>query len=432
MTKYINSDEAVTSNLMFFSPMHTQTSILSTNVYEVYPQTSLDFSDVIPFLIKAHPKQMIQGIEIVTNIRVLTATGENPPANTNVSVVSNLSHAIWRSVDVVVGGQNLMQSFDNSYNIGSWFNTVLNSDENRKDYLFRKQLFLMDNVETKANSENTNFYPDHNAVPVNTAARRRADRIKRGQRVTLISDLDCSLFRTGKLLPSNLDVRIALTKNYSGYVLLEPANGTHKLVFDKCYLRVTVQQPTDFCLQLVEQKLKIQPAIYQAEQGVVNFFSLTAGTRTATINNLFPQGKLPIFFVIAISTRDCYGETRNKNPYTYHRINKIQVYIDSVPYFSSALSGNTQLFDNFYQSIGRKTAGGSLLADPSFNSHHIIPVDLTADRNSNKHHLNLSRTGDVKVNLEAVENLPEGALLMCYSYYDRIIAIDSDRNVHIQ
>ena len=139
MTKYINSSEAITSNLMLWDPLHTQTSIQGTHVFEVYPQTSIDYSDTVSFLIKASPKLMIQNIEIVSQIRIVTANDTNPAANSNVSVVSNLANAIWRSVDLVIGGENLLQSFDNSYNIGSWFDITLNSSKMRAPYLLQKE-----------------------------------------------------------------------------------------------------------------------------------------------------------------------------------------------------------------------------------------------------------------------------------------------------
>ena len=428
----MNSEEAITSNLLFFEPYHTQTSIVATNVYEVYPQTSIDYSDVLTFLIKAHPKQMIQNIEIVTKIRVLTAAGGNPAKDTNVSTVSNFASAIWRTVDVVIGGENLMQSFDNAYNIGHFFDTVLNSDANRADILFSRELFVMEDVVSKGRSENTVFYPEEGTDVVNRAARKRADRVKGGRETIVISDLNCSLFRTGKLLPANLDIRVALTKNYSGYALLEAAEGTHKIKYDQCYLRVTTQQPTDFCLHLIEMKLKTQPAVYQAEQGVLSYFSLTSGGKTDTINNLFPQGRLPVFFVLAVSTRDCFGDSRAKNPFTFIAVEKIQVYVNGVAYFPSELLGQKMHFDHLYQACGYKTAGCSLISENSFDAYRIVPIDLTADRSSNRHHLNLSRSGDVKVNLQTYQDLPEGALLLVYAYYDRIIEIDSDRNIRIK
>ena len=435
MTKYVNSSEAITSNLLLWDPLHTQTSIAETHVMEIYPQTSIDYSDTVTFLIKACPKLMIENIEIISEIRVLTAAGGNPAANTNVSVVSNLANAIWRSVDVAIGGQNILQSFDNSYNIGSWFDIALNTPSHRSSYLLKKEVFLMDEATTKANSENTTIYPaPENNVrppPANMSALSRSKLIEQGKSVTLISDLNCSLFKTGKLLPSNLDVRLSLTKNYDGYVLLEEATGTHKLKFDKCFLRVTMQQPTDFCLNLMEQKLLKTPALYQSEEGKVSFHSIPAGNALVTINNLFPQGRLPLMFTFGVQDRTALGNARNKNPYTFHEVKKVQIYVDGKPFFPSAIQGSTMHFDSFYQTIGYKTTGDCLINPNNYNIHPLFAVDLTADRTANKHHLNLSRSGEIKLDLEFPDAVEEGLILLVYAYYDRIIEINSDRNLRI-
>ena len=435
MTKYINSSEAITSNLLLWEPLHTQTSILETHVVEVYPQTAIDYSDTVSFLINGNPKLMIQHIEIITQIRVLTNDNANPAAETNVSVVNNLANAIWRSVDVVIGEQNLLQSFDNSYNIGSFFDICLNSSRDRFAYLFEKEGFYLDAGTTKAETQNTILYPeadaDGNKPAVNAGLFTRARMIAEGKSKTLISDLNCSLFKTGKLLPSNLDVRISLTKNYDGFVLLEAAGGTHKIKYDKCYLRVTMQQPTDFCLNVMEQKLLKTPAIYQAEEGIVSFHSIPAGNEQITINNLFPQGKLPIMFTFAVQDRAAYGNTRNRNPYTFHSMKKVQVYVDGKPYFPSALEGNTMHIDSFYQTIGYKTTGECILAPSNYAVHPLLSVDLTADRNTNRHHLNLSRSAVVKLDIEFGAVVSDGHILVVYSYYDRIIEINSDRSVRV-
>ena len=305
-------------------------------------------------------------------IRVLTNANQNPAANTNVSVVSNLANAIWKTVDVVIGEQNLLQSFDNSYNIGSWFDIAINTSQERSSYLYFKEGFYMDTGVTKAETENTIIYPvaddNGNIAAVNTGLKTRAGLIDQGKSCTLISDLNCSLLKTGKLLPSNLDVRVAaLTKNYDKFVLLKAADGTHKVKFDKCHLRVTFQQPTDFCLNLMEQKLLKTPAVYQAEEGKVSFHSIAAGNELVTINNLFPQGSLPIMFTFGVQDRSAYGNTRNKNHYTFYPMKKAQIYVDGKPYFTSALDGAVMHFDSFYQSVGYKTTGDCQI-DPIDNT----------------------------------------------------------------
>ena len=192
-----------------------------------------------------------------------------------------------------------------------------------------------------------------------------------------------------------------------------------------------MHQPSDFCLNLMEQKLLKTAAIYQAEEGNISFHSIAAGNEQVTINNLFPQGKLPIMFTFGIQDRSALGNARNKNPYTFHPMKKIQIYIDGKPYFPSALEGTTMHFDTFYQTIGYKTTGECLIDPTNYAVHPLIAVDLTADRTANKHHLNLSQTGEVKLDIEFDQVAVDGLILLVYSYYDRIIEINSDRSVRI-
>ena len=196
-------------------------------------------------------------------------------------------------------------------------------------------------------------------------------------------------------------------------------------------MRVTIQQPSDICLNLTEEKLLKTPAVYQAEEGRISFHSIPAGNELVTINNLFPQGNLPIMFTFAVQDRIAYGNARNKNPYTFHPIKKVQVYVDGRPYFPSALVGKTMHFDSFYSAIGYKNSGECLITPHNYKLHPLLAVDLTDDRNANKHHLNLSKSGEVKLNIEFDQAAAEGLILLVYAYYDRIIEINSDRSVKV-
>ena len=435
MTKYVKSAEAITSNLLLWEPLHTQTSIKDTRVMEYFPQTSIDYSDTINFILPGNSKLMIDHIEIISEIRVLTTADENPADNVNISVVSNLANALWRNVEVIISGHNLVQSFDNSYNIGSWFDTVLNTSPERQDYLWNKEGFLMDDATTKNHSENMVFFPVAQAgvtPPVNNPnGQVRAKRISNGKRVILIADLNCSLFKQGKLLPTNLNISISLTKNYDGYILMEAAE-THKVVYDKVYLRVTYQQPTDLALRLIDLKLKQQPAIYQAEKGVVSFHSIPTGSEQITFNNIF-SGNLPVMFLFAIQDRSAYGKSCAKNPYTFRHMKKAQVYVNGQEYFTRPVEKHphedNMMMDALYQAIGYKYTGSCLITSKNFLVHQMVAVNLTADRNANKHHLNLNKTGEVKLDIELPEVAGDGLILLVYAYYDRIIEINSDREV---
>ena len=97
--------EAMPSNLHLWGSLPTQTAIQEVKKIDFYPVNSIDSSDTIDFVIPKIPKLMLDRVEVLAKIRVLQTDGANPAANNDVSTVSDLSGALWRNVDVSIGGQ---------------------------------------------------------------------------------------------------------------------------------------------------------------------------------------------------------------------------------------------------------------------------------------------------------------------------------------
>ena len=115
MTKYIKSVEALPSNLHLWETIHTQTGIAETKTIDIFPTTSIEVSDTLTFIIPAMSKLMLQNVQIVSEIRVLTAQDAAPPANHPVSTAPHLAAALYRNVEITAGSTSLVQSFDNAY-----------------------------------------------------------------------------------------------------------------------------------------------------------------------------------------------------------------------------------------------------------------------------------------------------------------------------
>ena len=78
MTKYVKSREALPSNLHLWESAPTQTVIAETKTVDFYPTSSIESSDTVFFVIPPMQKYMLDKVEVVTEIRVLTADGGNP------------------------------------------------------------------------------------------------------------------------------------------------------------------------------------------------------------------------------------------------------------------------------------------------------------------------------------------------------------------
>ena len=160
MTKYIKSAEALPSNLHLWETVHTQTGIVETKTIDVFPTTSIEASDTLTFIIPAMSKLMLQNVQIVSEIRVLTATGGNPAADRPVGTAPHLAAALYRNVEIYAGSTSLVQSFDNAYAMTKFWETTLNVPSGARAHLHSKEGYYIDRVHSKAHSEDVNYFPD--------------------------------------------------------------------------------------------------------------------------------------------------------------------------------------------------------------------------------------------------------------------------------
>lgn len=433
MTKYVNSVEALPLSLHLWDSVPTQTGIVETKTIDVFPTTSIEASDTLTFVIPPMAKLMLDKVQIVTQIRVLTQAGENPAANHPCSTVPHLGAALFRNVEITAGGVSLVQSFDNSYVMFKFWNDVIHNTSGSSAHLHKTEGFMIDNVYSKTASENVAYFPDEGAAVANTNAKKRLEHIAQGKKVSLISDLNTSLFAQNKLLPPELEILVTLTKNYSEFILLQPANHTDKVVFDKLALRCTYKRPQDVVINLLEEKLAKENAIYHVNKNVLSFHAVPEGATDFTISSLFGT-KLPYMFLVGIQDRTAFGRTRNKNPFTLYPMKRFQVFVDGQEHFPRPIESNdndtTYMWESFLNQTGYINNGDNLL-DHFYPAYPALCVDLTQDKSQNQSALNLQRNGTVRLAIELPEEAPNGRVVMILGWYDEVIEITKDRQLKI-
>ena len=431
MTKYVKSQEALPANLHIWDPQPTQTAIAETKIIDFYPISSLDSSDTVSFVIPAIQKHMLDRVEILTEIRILTTADADPAAENSVSVAPHVAAALWRNVDVNIGGVSLVQSFDNSYAMFQFWETVIHNTEGCHDMLWQKEGLRLDSVTTKSDSESLVFYPAENVALANAGGKKRALRFAQGATVSLISDLNVSLFKQEKLLPPNLEIRLNLTKNYSEFILLSAAASTDKVVFDKVTLRCTFQKPVDMVVNLIEERLARDNAIYHADKSVLSTHAISEGATEFTIDNVF-NGILPYCFLIGVQDRRAFGRDRTKNPFSLYPIFKVQLFINGQDHFPSPIERTQDeyavMYDTFLRQSGYVNNGDTML-QAHYQAYPAMMFDLTADKTQNQYNLNLTQTGTAKLTIALNGPAPANRVLMVLAWYEQIIEISKDRQV---
>ena len=444
MLKFKESHGSIMSELLLWQKTPTQTVVRDTYEIRVHPTASSYEEGILNFEIPPQQRAMMNNIEVVTSFKVKKGNA-NIGDNDQCTIVNSIAGSLWSLVDVVFGDRvNLMQSMRNSYAYQSFFNHVLNSDKNREDYLFRTQCFCMDTGIDKSDSESLVYKGEEEIA--NEGGAKRAERIAASKTVTVSSRLQCPLFSTSKALPPNIKVRISLTKNDDKFLLMSDADD-YRVILESVHLNVTYLQPDEMVLSLIEERLAKEAAPYFVPKSEIIIKPISQSGRIVRINDLFPS-KIPRHAFFCIQKSSSFEGSRTSNPYTFIPFGKLEIYIDGKPYFNDgALEmayrtvNGKKIYDEdgvllkqLYKTIGRENRGHGLIDSTNIQQNYIAAVSLSGDRSSsNAPFLSPQSRASTQLLIDFGYNInvAEDMILIIYAQYDRIIKINSERELEI-
>ena len=440
MSKFIQSKEALDSHLLLWDIRPTQTSIEEKYEINVYPATTYEdtYGAPVNFDIPRQPNGCLYDIDIMTTWQVKKGTADLADKE-NVSIINNFSNALWSYVDVQVGDRvNIMQSMEQAYGYQTFFNTVLNSASNRADYLYETETFVMDTGQSMADTECVIFFDEADPTKIkNAGGVKRAKKIRLSQQITSKTKLHTPLLNHSKVLPTNMSIKVTLTKNKDNFLLLSQAED-HKVVIDNVRLICTFLRPREVVLNLLEERLKQSAALYDIESPEISLRTIQTGSKKHVLYDFFPS-KLPksAFFGLITSSDITGGYARN--PFTFNRMETFQIYIDNRAFYNFPIKFEdnskdhldfSQAYIQLYKALGLDRSGDCLINSDNFKINYIIGAVLTADK-SHLNHLNLQKTANVRIEIELEKATTEPMVLVTYSLYDKLYSIDSDRQLTI-
>lgn len=442
MSKYVESKEAVDSALLLWDVRATQTSIEETYELTVYPTTTYEdtYGAPIDFSIPPQPNGCLVDIDIETTWQVKRA-GEDLKAKDNISIINNFSNALWSFVDVQVGNRvNLMQSMENAYGYQTLFSTILNSNSDRADYLSESECFVMDSGQDLKAGNCVTFFDDDVANILNAGGAKRAQKIKESREFTSKTKLHSPILNHSKVLPTNMSIKVTLTKNKTAFLLMsaKATVGAPQVVIKRVVLLCTYYRPREVFLNLMEERLKQSPALYDIEYPEISLRTIPAGNKHYTLYDFFPN-KLPKSAFFAITTASNVSGDLESNPFVFHRMNSFQMYIDNREHFPNPIKFVNTKSDHLdfskaylqlYKTLNLDRSGDCLVNSDNFNIYYMIASVLTDDKR-HLQHLNLQKTADVRIKVELDDIPTVPMVLITYALYDKLYNIDSNRQITI-
>ena len=141
MSKFTNSNEAISSSFMLWQTKPTQVSVKESYDTKVWPISNIFNEGPITFYIPEQPHGMMKNIEIVTKFKIQKDGKDFSVELDNLSIINNFPNFLWQIVDVSVtinGRSNIMQLLKNAYPYTSFFNMVFNHDDSQVFFLLKR------------------------------------------------------------------------------------------------------------------------------------------------------------------------------------------------------------------------------------------------------------------------------------------------------
>ena len=516
MAKFVNSGDSISSSLLLWNDVPTQTSIEETYQLKVWPATNLLNDGPIQFIIPPQPKGLLSDIHIISKLKIQKNGVDISGPQRDISIINNLANSLWGEVSVVLADRTeLCQSMRNAYAYQTFFNHALNSESEHQDYLFYNEAFLMDSGLSKKSEEDLRIFwkwdesknyiledpdvPDGSTIEetqaimkenqwdikfsledrhliatafsgdtedetkikrdnamyysnawiptkANSAASIRSTRVNSGQSLTLASKFQCPLFNTSKSLPSNMKIRISVTKNRDEFLLLCNDDAGYNVVLEDCHLDVTYYRVRDEILNIMEERLAKDAAMYFISRPEIIVRPIVLTSKKIRMNHIF-NDKLPSYAFFALQRSEDFEGKFSSNCYTFIPFTRFQFYVNGVPYFNDSLEatmtrikeGNYACKDfgdymrQLYKTIGKEAKGNCLIDSTNFHLNFMAAVSFGADRSSlSERHLNLQERGSTYIEMDmGVEDVPDDLVLIVYALFDRQVQIDQNRMVRI-
>ena len=428
MKTFVGLGEAISTELMLWNRPKTRVSVEESYEIRVYPTNSI-LNGPITFNIPPQQSGMLWEIDIETRFCVKKGDEKLTSAD-SVSVVNNISNAMWELVDIVLSDRvDITQSMRNSYAYQSYFNTILSTNPDREDFLKATQLFVMDKGES--HEESLHF----SGVNIkNQGAADRTKRIAESKEVCVVGKLHCPLLNCSKALPTALPLRITLSRNNDDFLLLSSESG-YKIHLTSVHLKAKFLKPALPFLSLIETRMLKDPVPYHVCKPELIVRPISKGSQMVRLNHIFP-GKLPHHAFFCVQTVNCFEGKNNTNPFAFVKFIKFQFYCDGKPYFIDPLEVDddyTPYLHQLYKALGMELHGRCMVNSENFGQNFILGLSLSPDREGTVPHGYISPQyeASTRLELDLGSAAEEDLVLIVYSLYDRLISIDSNRAVNI-
>ena len=465
------------SEVDLFSIPPTQLSLEKGRWIEYRPLSSVQNNDsAITFVIAGTDEYLdLSKTILVVEGKVVPGTGGDlSTGQASIAPVNNFLHSLFRQVDVYFNGKQVTPAMG-TYAYRSYLETLLNYDVSAKQSQLSSAMYYKDTagqmdeagslpssmtiknvtaVTSAADGNDATLTTENVSIPVpgtgNQGFAKRHKFVENSKKFTLSGPIFTDVFMSDRLLINMLDLKVVLNRSYNEFCLMDK-NSTSKnpkVELTDVVLKIRKVKVDQAIRDSTEILLKQTPAIYPVRRVVCKALSIAPGLPNVRLDNIF-SGLVPTSFVFGLVDSNAYTGEYGKNPFNFkhYDISTITLSVngEEIPFKQLRLkfpnAGDTeskkktvdfiQAYNTLFSGTGKmfSNMGLDITRDDYPQGFTLFAFDLTPDMCNTADYFNTVQRGTLSVDLTFEKDTPEAISMVCYSDFENIIRIDSERNV---
>ena len=465
------------SEVDLFSIPPTQLSLEKGRWIEYRPLSSVQNNDsAITFVIAGTDEYLdLSKTILVVEGKVVPGTGgELSTGQASIAPVNNFLHSLFRQVDVYFNGKQVTPAMG-TYAYRSYLETLLNYDVSAKESQLSSAMYYKDTagqmdeagslpssmtiknvtaVTSASDGNDATLTTENVSIPVpgtgNQGFAKRHQFIENSKKFTLSGPIFTDVFMSDRLLINMLDLKVVLNRSYNEFCLIDK-NSTSKnpkVELTDVVLKIRKVKVDQAIRDSTEVLLKQTPAIYPVRRVVCKALSIAPGLPNVRLDNIF-SGLVPTSFVFGLVDSNAYTGEYGKNPFNFkhYDISTITLSVngEEIPFKQLRLKfpnpSDTeskkktvdfiQAYNTLFSGTGKmfSNMGLDITRDDYPHGFTLFAFDLTPDMCNTADYFNTVQRGTLSVDLTFEKDTPEAISMVCYSDFENIIRIDSERNV---
>ena len=474
------------SEVDLFSIPPTQLSLEKGRWIEYRPLSSVQNNDsAITFVIAGTDEYLdLSKTILVVEGKVVPGTGGNlDSGQTSIAPVNNFIHSLFRQVDVYFNGKQVTPAMG-TYAYRSYLETLLNYDVSAKQSQLSSAMYYKDTagkmdeagsppgsktitivkpdyapatVDANGTNASAPWNPGDNnketvSIPVpgtgNQGFAKRHKFIENSKKFTVSGPVFTDVFMSDRLLINMLDLKVVLNRSYNEFCLMDKNSSSKnpKVELTDVVLKIRKVKVNQAIRDSTEVLLKQTPAIYPVRRVVCKALSIAPGLPNVRLDNIL-SGLVPTSFVFGLVDSNAYTGEYSKNPFNFKHYDvstiTLSVNGEEIPFKQLRLKFPTtanvrdksvdflQAYNTLFSGTGKmfSNMGLDITRDNYPQGFTLFAFDLTPDMCNTADYFNTVQRGTLSVDITFEKDTPEAISMVCYSDFENIIRIDSERNV---